>query len=169
MQTRVVLRSVALFLVAGTLLASGAQAQLQVLDKNDVVVGPVAGWLAGVAPIIIFQDGSREAPMSFHKTYFQTYAVAHFTNPTCSGAPWVFAFDVGVGVNGMQNIAYTMRDTNRLYRTQQANPVKTRMVESFFRDGQCNVYGSPFNTQVVRANRLVENFSTIFKAPYRVE
>ena len=169
MQVKALFRSIGLFLVAGALLASGAQAQLQVLDKNDVVIGPVAGWLTGVSPIVVYEDGSRKVPLYFHKTFFQTYSSGHFTNTTCSGKPWVFAVDLGVGVYGMQNVAYAMRDVNRMYRTQQANPVKTRTVESFFRNGQCSVIGSPFPAQVIRADRLAEDFSSTYQAPFRVE
>ena len=108
-------------------------------------------------------------PLLFEKTYFRTYAAAHFTNTTCSGAPWVFAFEATVGINGMQGVGYTMRDNNRLYRTQQANPVKNRTMNSRFFMGQCDVFNMGLSSQFIRADRLVENFSSIYKAPFRVE
>ena len=169
MRTRAFLRSFGLSLGFWALLASGAQAQLQILDKNDMVLGPVVEWLNGVSPVFIFEDGNRKVPLSVEKNRFQTSVAAYFTNSHCGGAPWVLVGAIEDGVHGMQNRTYTMKNTKRLYRTGAANPVKTRMLTSFFDNGSCSVIGFPFTTQVIRADRLVVDLSTLYKAPFRVE
>ena len=169
MSEHAVLRSILVGLGTLVLLSVAAQAENQILDKNDGLVGTVEGWSDsnGTKPIIIYNDGSRRVPLRVQKRHFETAEIAYFLSSDCSTTPWVLADTAELGLNGIQRVIYVMQSDRKLYATPLPHIPRLRSVGSIFRFGRCDPNSG--DIWLIKADRFVGNLFGEFQPPFKLQ